>query len=73
VRKKGRRVRLSETQMMKPGMAKTEDGSLVAADMAEATIDLGKEYSHVAVDLKRVSIIAGALLVVVVVLAVALV
>ena len=72
VRKKGRKVRLSETQLAKPGMEKTAGGSLASTKAVESAVALSEEYRYVAADLKRVAIIAGGLLVVAVILAVVL-
>ena len=72
VRKKGRKVRLSETQLSKPGVEETADGSPAPSRTAESAAELKEEYGYVAADLKRVAIIAGGLLVLVVALAVVL-
>lgn len=72
VRKKGRKVRLSETQLSRPGVQETADGSLAPTNTAEPAAELAEEYGYVAADLKRVAIIAGGLLVVAVALAVVL-
>lgn len=72
VRKKGRKVRLSETQLSAPGAAKG-DGPLASTAPAEAMTELREEYRHVGDDLKRLGIIAGVLLAVAVVLVLVLV
>ena len=72
VRKKGREVRLSEAQLARPGADTAADGALPSEGMAEAVAEVQEEYRYVAADLKRVSIVAGALLVVAVVLALVL-
>ena len=71
VRKKGRKVRLSETQLARPGAEKTADASL-ASKTVESAAEIVEEYRYVATDLKRVAIIAGGLLLVAVILAVVL-
>ena len=72
VRKKGRKVRLSETQLSAPGMAK-EGGPLASTAPAEAMTELREEYRHVGDDFKRLGIIAGVLLAVAIVLVLVLV
>jgi hypothetical protein len=71
VRKKGRSVRLSPTQMVQPGVDEVVDAPLVAAPAQPApkASDLQEEYRYVIADLKRIGIIAVAMLAVLIVLA----
>ena len=71
VRKKGRQVRLSPTQMVQPGVGEMADAPLVAAPARPApkASDLQEEYRYVITDLKRIGVIAMAMLAVLIVLA----
>jgi hypothetical protein len=62
VKKKGRQVRLSPTQMVRPGAAEMPDVS--AAAPTPLPSDLREEYRYVIADLKRIGIIAATMLVV---------
>ena len=69
--RKNRRTRLSAAQLVQPG-----EGALPVArelrkiDKAKA-MDLKQEYRYVVADLKRIAILAAAMLVVLIVLAIA--
>jgi hypothetical protein len=71
VRKKGRPVRLSPSQMVQPGVDEMVDAPLVAAPARPApqASDLQEEYRYVIADLKRIGVIAMAMLAVLIVLA----
>jgi len=71
VRKKGREVRLSATQMVQPTVAEMGDGARAAtqAQPASKEADLGEEYRYVIADLKRIGIIAVGMLAVLIALA----
>ena len=72
VRKKGRPVRLSPSQMVQPGVDEMVDAPLVAAPARpapKAASDLQEEYRYVIADLKRIGVIAMAMLAVLIVLA----
>jgi len=73
VRKKGRQVRLSPAQMVQPGMGEVVDAPLPTAAPARPVSpqksDLREEYCYVVADLKRIGVIALAMLAVLVVLA----
>ena len=71
VRKQGREVRLSATQMVQPTVAEVGNGARAAtqAQPASKEADLGKEYRYVIADLKRIGIIAVGMLAVLIVLA----
>jgi hypothetical protein len=71
-RKKRRQVRLSATQLAQPGVTEVADGSVTLAPATEV-LDLRKRYGYVVADFKRMSIIAAAALVSVVVLVIVLV
>jgi hypothetical protein len=71
VKKKGRQVRLSPAQMVQPGAGEMADAPPVAAQ-ARSTVqapDLQEEYRYVITDLKRIGIIAAAMLTVLIALA----
>jgi hypothetical protein len=70
--RKKRQIRLSATQLAQPGVIEAADGSVVLAPAAEV-LDLREKYGHVATDLKRMGIVAAAVLVLVVVLVIVLV
>ena len=82
VRRKGQQVRLSAAQMVRPaspaaagaltGAAEAAERAAVAAPRAPRLADLREEYRYVIADLKRIGIIAAAMLVVLVVLALVL-
>jgi hypothetical protein len=69
--KRGRRVRLSPAQMVQPGTGEMADAPLVVAPTRPTLemSDLREEYHYVIADLKRIGIIAVAMLAVLVVLA----
>ena len=71
VRKKGRPVRLSPSQMVQPRVDEMVDAPLVAAPARPApqASDLQAEYRYVIADLKRIGVIAVAMLAVLIVLA----
>jgi hypothetical protein len=71
VRKKERQVRLSPAQMVHPGASEAVGTPLVAAPARPApkVSDLREEYRYVIADLKRIGIIAVAMLTVLIVLA----
>jgi hypothetical protein len=71
VRKKGRGVRLSEAQMLRPGTGEMSIAPTVAVQARPVvrTSDLREEYRYVITDLKRIGVIAAAMLVVLVALA----
>ena len=71
VKKKGRRVRLSPTQMMQPGVGEMVDAPTVAAPARPApqAPDLHEEYRYVIADLKRIGVIAVVMLAVLIALA----
>ena len=71
VRKKGRQVRLSPTQMVQPGRGEMVDASVGAAPARPTSkvADLQQEYRYVITDLKRIGIIAVAMLAVLILLA----
>jgi cell division protein FtsX len=71
VRKQGREVRLSATQMVQPTVAEVGNGARAAiqAQPASKEADLGEEYRYVIADLKRIGIIAVGMLAVLIVLA----
>jgi hypothetical protein len=71
-KKRGRQVRLSAAQMVRPGVVEAADASLVAAPESRVS-DLREEYRYVIADLKRIGIIAVAMLAVLTVLALLLV
>ncbi len=70
---KNRRIRLSEAQLVQPGEggARPVARELRKTDKADA-VDLKQEYRYVIADLKRIAILAAAMLVVLIVLAIAL-
>jgi hypothetical protein len=70
-RKKGRQVRLSPTQMARPEADETADlfPGIVRAHPAPGTAGLEEEYRYVVADLKRIGLIAAAILVALTVLA----
>ncbi len=73
VKRKGQQVRLSPTQMVQPGADKVADiPSPTAARSAARMPDLGEEYRYVITDLKRIGVIAVAMLVVLIALAILL-
>ena len=71
VRKQGREVRLSATQMVQPTVAEVGDSARAAtqAQPASKEADLGEEYRYVIADLKRIGIIAVGMLAVLIALA----
>ncbi len=71
VRKKGREIRLSEAQRVRPEMGEVSIATPVAAKARPAVqaSDLREEYRYVITDLKRIGVIAAAMLVVLVALA----
>ena len=71
VKKKDRQVRLSLAQMAQPGAGEGADAPLVAAQArpARQVSDLQEEYYYVIADLKRIAVIAVAMLAVLIVLA----
>jgi hypothetical protein len=71
IKKKGRQVRLSPTQMAQPGMGEAVNaatGGVQARPESEGN-GLQEPYRYVVADLKRMGIIAAEILVVLVVLA----
>jgi hypothetical protein len=68
--RKKREVRLSPTQLMRPGVTGVADASIA---IEAAAPDLRKTYGHVTTDLKRMGIVAVAALVVVIFLVIVLV
>ena len=73
VRKQKRKARLSDAQLAKPGTDTAVGGALTPEQAAEAMSEMKEEYRYVAADLKRVAIIAGALLVVAIILTLVLI
>ncbi len=71
VKKRGRRVRLSRTQMVQPETGEVTKVPLVTvqARPAAQVTDLRDEYRYVIADLKRIGIIAVAMLAVLIALA----
>ena len=72
VRKKGRQVRLSQAQMVQPGLGEVaEVASVVETPMRPVPhkSDLREEYHYVIADLKRIGVIALVMLAVLIVLA----
>ncbi|MDY6877525.1 MAG: hypothetical protein SWK90_15180 [Chloroflexota bacterium] len=71
VRKKGRRVRLSPAQMIQPEIGEEVAASLIAAQARSVpeVSDLREEYRYVVADLKRIGIIAVAMLAILIALA----
>ena len=71
VRKKERQVRLSPTQMVQPGVSEAAGAPLATAPARSVprVSDLREEYRYVIADLKRIGIIAVAMLTVLIVLA----
>ncbi len=69
-RRKKREIRLSPTQLMRPGVTEVADGSLT---LEAAVPDLRETYGHVTTDLKRMGIVAAVALVVVIILVIVLV
>ena len=71
VKKKGHRVHLSAAQMVQPVAGDTADAPVAAtrARPGPKVADLQEEYRYVIADLKRIGIIAVAMLVVLVALA----
>jgi len=72
--KKSRRaskIRLSPAQMVQPGAGEMADSATVAAQTQSSAqvSDLREEYQYVITDLKRIGLIAAAMLVLLVVLA----
>jgi hypothetical protein len=63
-RKKERQVRLSPTQMVQPGMSEVADAPLAATPQGPRprVSDLREEYRYVIADLKRIGVIAVAML-----------
>ncbi len=51
-------IRLSETQMIQPGMTKTAPNERNASSSASEMSRLREQYDYVADDLKRIAIIA---------------
>ena len=69
-KKKGRQVRLSPAQMIRPEAGEVADVSVVAPVRPTSKVsDLREEYRYVIADLKRIGIIAVAMLAVLIVLA----
>jgi len=73
VRRRQQQARLSQAQMVQPGMSDTVGSppavTSILARPASATTDLREEYRYVIADLKRIGILAVAMLAVLVVLA----
>lgn len=71
VKKKGQPVRLSPAQMIQPGLNEIADAplSVPAVQAAPRTSDLREEYRYVITDLRRIGIIALAMLAVLITLA----
>jgi len=71
VRKQGRPARLSPAQMTQPEAGRAADKPIVATPVQSApkVSDLREEYRYVITDLKRIGIIAAAMLVVLIALA----
>ncbi len=73
VKNKGQQIRLSPAQMVQPGMreSKIADTPIISAQgpSAPQASDLREEYRYVIADLKRIGIIAIAMLAVLVALA----
>ncbi len=68
--KKEQPVRLSPAQMVRPGRERIPDTPVAAPAQPEATFsDLQEEYRYVIADLKRIGIIAVAMMTLLVVLA----
>ena len=74
VKKKGRRVRLSPTQMVQPGMGEVTNAppTVAPARPGPQKTDLREEYRYVIADLKRIGIIALVMLAVLIALALSL-
>ena len=71
VRKQGRQVRLSPTQMVQPAIGEAVDAPRVGAPARPVSkvSDLREEYRYVVADLRRIGIIAVAMLTLLIVLA----
>ena len=71
VKKKGQAIRLSPAQMVQPGTGDVAEVAAVAtrAQSRPQVADLREEYRYVIADLKRIGIIALAMLAVLIVLA----
>ena len=71
VRKKGAPARLSPAQMMQPGQGEASEVAPVAtpARARPQVADLREEYRYVIADLRRIGVIAVAMVVVLVVMA----
>jgi len=71
VKKNGQRIRLSPTQMVQPGADETAAVSTIAAQVRSSAqgADLREEYQYVITDLKRIGLIAAAMVVLLVALA----
>jgi hypothetical protein len=71
VKRKGRQVRLSEAQMIQPGIAEATPAATPARP-ASKVVDLREEYRYVITDLERIGIIAVVMLAALIVLALVL-
>jgi len=70
-KEKGRRIRLSPAQMVRPGMNEIADASAEAGlvNHTPQKSNLQEEYRYVIADLKRIGVIALVMLVVLIALA----
>ena len=71
VRKQGRQVRLSASQMVQPAVGEVADvaRAVTQAQPTSKESDLREEYRYVITDLKRIGVIAAGMLAVLIVLA----
>jgi hypothetical protein len=71
VKQEGQRIALSPAQMVQPGVGETGEEVIVSAPAAPVaqTTNLQEEYRYVIADLKRIGVIAVAMLAVLIVLA----
>lgn len=71
VRRRQRQIRLSQAQMVQPGMSRAVGLSPVVTPTQSPapTTDLREEYRYVITDLRRIGILAVAMLAVLIVLA----
>ena len=69
VKKRGGKASLSPAQMVQPGMGTDVPLTVTTTQSEPEVTDLREEYRYVAADLKRIGIIAGAMLAVLIALA----
>jgi hypothetical protein len=68
VKRRGQQVRLTEAQMIQPGITEAAPVAAPARPMSKV-VDLREEYRYVIADLKRIGIIAVVMLAALIVLA----